>query len=146
VTGANFLLANYFLASYCREMKREPMSLAPEAVSACIAYAWPGNVRELENEMKRLVLSVFGSTVQREDLSEAICGTRAEPLSRSEPGSLKDVVSDLEKRMIEDALKQFNQNQRHAAKALGLSRHGLIKKMKRYNITRSDGLIKDQRN
>ena len=36
--------------------------------------------------------------------------------------------------MIQEALQQTKQNQLHAAKALGLSRHGLIKKMKRYGI------------
>src|SRR6516225_7741908 len=41
-------LANYFLVNYCREMKMEPMNLAPEAARACTDYPWPGNVRELE--------------------------------------------------------------------------------------------------
>jgi Nif-specific regulatory protein len=128
-------LANYHLTNYCREMKREPMNLTPHAVSACMNYSWPGNVRELENEMKRLVLSVSGNTVAQEDLADAIRGngTRAIP-SISVPGCLKDVVSELEKRMIREALQHCKQNQLHAAKALGLSRHGLIKKMKRYSI------------
>jgi Nif-specific regulatory protein len=129
------VLANYYLTSYCREMKKQPMNLAPEAVSACMNYAWPGNVRELENEMKRLVLSVFGNTIAREDLSEAIRGSKTEaPASGSPPRFLKDIVSELEKRMIQEALQQSKQNQLHAAKTLGLSRHGLIKKMKRYSI------------
>jgi Nif-specific regulatory protein len=128
-------LASYHLTNYCREMKREPMNLSPQAVSACIDYSWPGNVRELENEMKRLVLSVSGNMVAQEDLAEAIRGngTRAMP-SISVPNSLKDVVSELEKRMIREALQHCKHNQLHAAKALGLSRHGLIKKMKRYSI------------
>jgi Nif-specific regulatory protein len=132
-------LANYYLANYCREMKREPISLTPEAASACMDYAWPGNVRELENEMKRLVLSVAGNTVVKEDLSEAIrrSGIDAGPATAA-PSYLKDIVSDLEKRMIQEALQHSKQNQLHAAKALGLSRHGLIKKMKRYNIRLRD--------
>jgi Nif-specific regulatory protein len=128
-------LANYFLANYCREMKREPVNLTPEAASACMEYPWRGNVRELENEMKRLVLSVSGNTVTKKDLSEAISRSGTEvAASLSTPNSLKDVVSEIEKRMIQEALQQTKQNQLHAAKALGLSRHGLIKKMKRYNI------------
>jgi Nif-specific regulatory protein len=128
-------LANYLLANYCREMKLEPVNLTTEAVSACMDYPWPGNVRELENEMKRLVLSVSGNTVAKKDLSEAIRrnGTEVAP-SLSTPRFLKDVVSEIERRMIQEALQQTKQNQLHAAKALGLSRHGLIKKMKRYNI------------
>ena len=40
--------------------------------------------------------------------------------------------------MIQEALQQTKQNQLHAARTLGLSRHGLIKKMKRYNIRLRD--------
>jgi transcriptional regulator with PAS, ATPase and Fis domain len=60
--------------------------------------------------------------------------TDAEAPSVSGSRYLKDIVSDIERRMIQEALQQSRQNQLHAAKALGLSRHGLIKKMKRYNI------------
>jgi transcriptional regulator with PAS, ATPase and Fis domain len=89
--------------------------------------------------MRRVVLSVPETTVTREDLSEAIRGssTDAAP-SISTTKFLKDIVSDLEKRMIQEALEQTRQNQQHAAKALGLSRQGLIKKMKRYKIVRRD--------
>ncbi len=128
-------LANYYLTNYCRQMKKEPMNLAPQATSACMDYSWPGNVRELENEMKRLVLSVGGNTVVQEDLSEAIRRSGAQATtSASASRYLKDIVSELKRRMIQDALQQSRQNQLHAAKALGLSRHGLIKKMKLYNI------------
>jgi Nif-specific regulatory protein len=132
-------LANHLLANYCREMKKEPMRLAPQASGACMDYSWPGNFRELENEMRRLVLSVSSHTVAPEDLSEAIrrSGTAAAP-SLSTPKLLKDVVSELEKRMIQEALQQSKHNQLHAARVLGLSRHGLIKKMKRYNIRLRD--------
>jgi Nif-specific regulatory protein len=132
-------LANYYLASYCREMKKEPMNLSPQAARACMDYPWPGNVRELENEMKRLVLSVVGNTVTGEDLSEAIRGSEAKSVpAMSAPRFLKDIVSDIEKRMIQEALQQSHQNQLHAARALGLSRHGLIKKIKRYSINVRD--------
>ena len=133
-------LANYLLINYCREMKMEPVTLTAEAASACMNYPWPGNVRELENEMKRLVLSVSGNTVGKRDLSEAILnssGTEVAP-SSSTPRFIKDVVCEVEKRMIQEALQQTKQNQLHAARTLGLSRHGLIKKMKRYNIRLRD--------
>jgi Nif-specific regulatory protein len=132
-------LANYLLANYCREMKLEPVNLTPEAASACMDFSWPGNVRELENEMKRLVLSVSGNTVAKKDLSEAIRISGTEVVSSlSTPRLMKDVVCEIEKRMIQEALQQSKQNQLHAAKALGLSRHGLIKKMKRYNMRLRD--------
>jgi Nif-specific regulatory protein len=129
-------LANHFLARYCREAKKQPMSLTPEALSCLTNYSWPGNVRELENEMWRLSASIAKDTVTAEDLSEAIrsAGTNHSS-SRSRPDqSLKDTVTELEKRMIVEALQRCGKNQLQAAQALGLSRQGLIKKMKRYGI------------
>ncbi|HEU4340815.1 MAG TPA: sigma-54 dependent transcriptional regulator, partial [Candidatus Binatia bacterium] len=133
-------LAGYYLANYCREMSREPMNLAPPAASACMRYDWPGNVRELENEVKRLVLSVPGNTIAPEDLSDPIRKSSTEAVGQpvADPRFLKDIVSDLERRMIQEALQQTKHNQQHAAKALGLSRQGLIKKMRRYNIPARD--------
>jgi transcriptional regulator with PAS, ATPase and Fis domain len=133
-------LAGYYLTNYCREMNREPMNLASQAASACMRYAWPGNVRELENEMKRLVLSVPGNMIAQEDLSDAIRRSDTEAAGHpvSGPRLLKDIVSDIERRMIQEALQQTKHNQQHAANALGLSRQGLIKKMRRYNIVARD--------
>jgi Nif-specific regulatory protein len=128
------LLANYFLGNYCRETQREPMEFAAPALRAITYYPWPGNVRELENEIKRLAISVPRRTIIEEDLPEAM-RIGAIPAAISRPTRyLKDIVSDLEKRMILDALEENRQNQQHAAIVLGLSRQGLIKKMKRYSI------------
>jgi len=117
-------------------MKKEPMSLTPQALGCLMNYPWPGNVRELENEVKRLVVSVTRKTITAEDLSESIrnsIGRR--PASKLQPRrSLKETVAEPERRMILEALRGFRQNQQQAVKALGLNRQGLIKKMKRYSI------------
>lgn len=49
-------LANLFLAKFCEDNGREPMSVGPDALAALQRYAWPGNVRELENTMERAVV------------------------------------------------------------------------------------------
>ncbi len=130
------LLANYFLAKYCHEMKRDPMQLSPGALRQLMDYPWPGNVRALENEITRLVLSGPRKTISEADLSEAFRGGSAgEPPLALPPGlSLKQVVAELEKRLILDALERSGQNQQRAAKVLRVSRQGLIKKMKRYGF------------
>jgi len=48
--------------------------------------------------------------------------------------NLKDAVEDLERRMIAHALSETRNNQLQAARSLGLSRQGLINKMKRYAL------------
>ena len=130
------LLANYFLANGCREINKEPMSLTSKALSALVHYPWPGNVRELENEIKRLVVTVRRKTIAEDDLSEAIRDSDSgrPPLESKAERSLKTTVSELEKRLIQETLQRYRQNQQQAAKALGLSRQGLFKKMKRYGI------------
>jgi Nif-specific regulatory protein len=130
------LLANYFLANHCREMNRQPMELTPEALRSLKNYSWPGNIRELENEMKRLAVMVGGNSVLESDLSQVMRQSERALTPAASTGNrgLKDTIANLEKQMISDALKEHHQNQQHAAKALGLSRQGLIKKMKRYGI------------
>ena len=130
------LLANSFLATYCREMKKEAKKLAPGALRCLKEYSWPGNVRELENEMKRGVVLSERKVVTEEDLSEAVRngGSKGGLAQFLPAGSLKEIVTALEKRLIAEALQARQQNQQQTAKMLGLSRQGLIKKMKRYVI------------
>jgi len=100
------------------------------------AYRWPGNVRELENEMKRLAVSARHDVIVVEDLSVEI-QTANDHDTAGEPNParpLNEAVADLEKRMIAEALRTCHQNQQQAARMLGVSRQGLIKKMKRYGV------------
>ncbi len=130
------LLANNFLTKYCQEMKREPMTISSSALSCLQTYSWPGNVRELENEIKRIVALVRRGTIMDEDVADSIRG-EAHPAVGSgnlRSGSLKETVEALERDLIRGALQDSQQNQQKAAEALGLSRQGLIKKMRRYGI------------
>lgn len=130
------LLANNFLAKYCQEMKRKPMTFSPSALNCLKTYSWPGNVRELQNEMKRVAVSVHREAITEEDLCEPIRSQGAEAVSSVSlrARSLKETVEKLEKELIREALQTSQQNQLKAASALRLSRQGLIKKMKRYGI------------
>ena len=112
------------------------MTLSPSALSCLEAYSWPGNVRELENEMKRAVVLVHREAITEEDLGESIRSQSGEAVGSGSKraGSLKETVEILERDLIRNALQTSRQNQLQAATALGLSRQGLIKKMKRYGI------------
>ncbi len=131
------MLAAYFLARYCREMNREPKRFAPDALHCLKRYRWPGNVRELENEIKRIVVLTRRRVIGAGDLSEAI-----REVGRSAAGGaplpdedgLKERVEALEKRLIREALRDHGGNRTRTAAALGLSRQGLIKKLKRYGF------------
>ncbi|WP_053234567.1 sigma-54-dependent Fis family transcriptional regulator [Sandaracinus amylolyticus] len=96
------------------------------ALTAMRGYAWPGNVRELENELRRALL-VAGDTIALEHLSPAL---RGDDTTHAEL-DLKAQTEALERRLVERALEVHGGNQTRAAKALGLSRFGLQKMLKR---------------
>ncbi|HWD00414.1 MAG TPA: sigma 54-interacting transcriptional regulator [Candidatus Sulfopaludibacter sp.] len=130
------LLANHFLKEYCRETTRAAMEFTSDVVRKLANSPWPGNVRQLRNEVMRLAACARQNVITEEDLMEGIpMRGPAEPaLAPLRLQSLKVAVEELELRMIQQALNETRSNQQQAAKLLGLSRQGLINKMKRYAI------------
>ena len=138
------VLANHFLSKYCKMMNTELKQFTTRALEELSSYSWPGNARQLENEIKRLVASVRGKSVTEDHLDGSIRNLsasiqsfhpREEPLPKSSTSrSLPDAVEQLERRLIEEALRNSGGNKQKAAQVLGLSRQGLIKKLKRLSI------------
>jgi DNA-binding NtrC family response regulator len=102
------------------------------------AHDWPGNARQLENEVKRLVASVRTRVITEAHLALPA----ARKPDQSQPGAglqtgqtLFDALQTLERKMIEEALSQAAGNKHKASQRLGLSRQGLIKKLKRLGMT-----------
>jgi DNA-binding NtrC family response regulator len=135
------LLTNHFLHKHCKTMSAMPKNFTSGALQCLIRYPWPGNSRQLENEVKRLVASVRSNSIKEEYLDTAIRNyddTVAEPTTSETaqpapppPQTLPAAVEALERRMIEAALTECRGNKQRAAQVLGLSRQGLIKKLKR---------------
>ena len=130
------LLANYFLDQYCTQMDRPRKKLSAGAMQRLMEYSWPGNIRQLENEMKRLAVMVRGTTIHEDALEEGIrCPPQMNGGTEDLQGRrLHQAVAELEQRMIKETLAACRFNQVQTAKRLGLSRQGLIKKIKRHNI------------
>jgi len=133
------VLANHFLQKHCVAMSLEPKQFAEAALQRMATYDWPGNTRQLENEIKRMLASVRGKTITadqlgiQQDFSAAPGPTAA---TRPEAGkSLYAAVEVLERQMIQDALIASGGNKLKAAQALGLSRQGLFKKLKKLGVT-----------
>lgn len=128
------LLAGHFLKEYCRETQRQPMEFAARVMRRLCASDWPGNARQLRNEVMRMAACARGSVIAEEDRWEAMPAPGGGPAPASQPRPLKAAVAELEKRLIEEALRSTEGNQQRAARQLGLSRQGLINKMKRYGF------------
>jgi Nif-specific regulatory protein len=129
------LLAQHFLDRVCKEAGVPTKSFASDAVQRLMEHRWPGNIRELENEIRRLVVLVRRREVRAEDLSDAIGKASGGALPSG--SGLKEQVDALERRLIKEALEVCAGNQSQAAQRLGVSRQGLIKKLKRFELAPS---------
>jgi two-component system response regulator HupR/HoxA len=116
----------------------EPPEIAAEAEQVLLRYDWPGNVREVFNEADRLVaLYPRMKRIDESMLSEHI---RREPGSQSfdlrllYDSPLPRAVGYLEENLLRKTLVQTNWNKSASARILGLSRQGLLKKIKRYGL------------
>jgi DNA-binding NtrC family response regulator len=128
------LLANHFLAEYCAESGRQ-LVFSAGLLRRMKSARWPGNVRQLQNEVKRLAACAADRIIGEEELSEEVAAAEDEPVAvPGRTGSLKDALEDLERRLIADTMRSLDYNQQRAAKALGLSRQGLINKLNRYHL------------
>ncbi|HEX7855125.1 MAG TPA: sigma-54 dependent transcriptional regulator [Sphingobium sp.] len=113
-------------------------SLASSALQWLATRRWPGNVRELRAVVEcAAALSPSGAagiTISAEGLAFAV-GEQAMPATTTQrPHTLEEEVAALERRRITEALKRTGHNHTHAARDLGLSRAGLLKKMDRMGL------------
>jgi DNA-binding NtrC family response regulator len=131
------IIAKHFLKKHCNILNIETKQFAPAALKRLQLYPWPGNARQLENEAKRLVASVRGTTIGEDQLelpTEQFETDGRETELSFDGKTIDEVVNDIERRMIDDALKKYHWNKQKAAQALGLSRQGLTKMLKRLGI------------
>jgi DNA-binding NtrC family response regulator len=127
------LLADYLLTKYCQRLGKE-CRFTPECLSMLDKYPFPGNIRELENEIARaLTLAPDQGTITPDLFSDSIRhAARVTPGLK--PGSVQAVTDQMERSLVQKALEEFNGNRTRAAEKLGLSRRGLLNKIRRFGL------------
>jgi transcriptional regulator with PAS, ATPase and Fis domain len=132
------VLAQHFLEKYGEENNKTGMELGPDALDLLVEYDWPGNVRELENVIERAVVLGSGVRVGADLIPEHI---RAAPsfhipkfVVPPEGISFKDVITNVEKRLIESTLEAAGGVQKRAAELLRIKPTTLNEMIKRYEI------------
>jgi len=120
-------LAAYFLATHSRRYRKHLAGFEPAAAKLMLENAWQGNVRELNHVIERAVLMAQDHLIRVGDL--AVRAAR-EGTGRLEEMSLEDVEGFL----IKKALARHDGNVSHAARALGLSRSALYRRLERYGL------------
>ncbi len=142
------MLAKHFIDRFCRDLNKR-LNLAPRAVEELQSYAWPGNVRELQNCIERAVILTEGDTIHARHLSlsfreapltaSAAAEEEASPWSKIDlSGSLAEatrrVVADVERRKIEQALKEAGGNRNRTADLLQVTYKVLLAKLKEHGL------------
>lgn len=121
------LLAAHFLKQHLQRYRKNLSGFEPGALQALMNYAWPGNVRELDHAIERAVLLALGNQIQAGDL-----GLRA---GQDAPTRWEDLsLEEVERLLIQKALSRHDGNVSHAARALGLSRSGLYRRIQKFGL------------
>lgn len=142
-----YFIVKHFVDLFNAEFGLRIQGLDPEAWDVLKGYGFPGNLRELRNVIESAFNIVVGPFIKREHLPDYLIQAIAAPCFnpagrllegdyRAEVGrrSLQEIMEDVEKNLIEQALEQAAGNKLAAAALLGISRPGLYKKINRYRI------------
>jgi two-component system NtrC family response regulator len=125
-------LAREFLQRYANQNGRTKLVFTPDALRAMSRYSWPGNVRELQNRVKRAVIMANESRVTAKDLELA----QDHDVGASPATTLRQAREQVEREMIEQALKRNSGRITSAAAELGISRPTFYELMEKLGIAK----------
>jgi len=121
------LLASHFGRRHAARYRKRITGFAADAMQALRAHPWPGNVRELDHAVERAVLLAEGDQIRARDLA---LGAPSDGAAALEQMSLEEV----ERVLVQKALTRAGGNVSEAAKALGLSRSALYRRLKHHGL------------
>jgi len=126
-------LVDHFLADTCARFGMRVKTIAPETIARLAAHSWEkNNVRELRNVVERMVIACDGERIEPEHVPPlAAAAGREEPAD----GTLQDLKSAAERRIVLAALEKHDWHITHTAETLGLADHSsLLRIMRRHGI------------
>jgi two-component system, NtrC family, response regulator AtoC len=131
------LLIEYFLNKYRYSPSSPPTRISEEAITRMLDYDWPGNVRQLENEIRRAVVYSQGKVITSDLLSlepgrpvleyDIVNAVR-------ERVSLDTLLRDIERSVLNEALRQCDGDKAAAAERIGLTTKVFGSKLKEFGI------------
>lgn len=132
------LLADHYIKYFNHKMGKNITGISELAQNAFLNHEWKGNVRELKNVIESAFNTAQKNEIMMKDVPELAQHTQKMLLSAPQPtptlnGSLKDMINQYEKSIIENTLKE-SKTLAEAAEKLDMSRQNLRYKMKRYNL------------
>jgi DNA-binding NtrC family response regulator len=138
-------LARHFVEKFCKDLNKKPLQLSVGAIEDLKAYAWPGNVRELQNCIERAVILTEGDAIQQRHLNLSFRNAEPAQIQAVDPwdqidlaGTLADALrrvgNEVERRKIQQAMKDAGGDKAKAAHALQIGFKVLVQKLKLHGI------------
>jgi two-component system, NtrC family, response regulator AtoC len=127
---------NYFVRRFADEAHLEAPLVTPDAMKLLCRCPWPGNVRELANVMERAVIMSQG-VIDVMDLPGVLPTTELPVVAVPENGTYREQMRQVEKQILENALRQNQGNRVRTAKALDISRRALLYKIDEHGLGRN---------
>ncbi|TLX48080.1 sigma-54-dependent Fis family transcriptional regulator [Pseudoalteromonas phenolica] len=121
------LLIEFYADLYCKKYKLDHKTVSDKTMAQLLAYDWPGNIRELQHLVERSVILSDGEQLQFQLMPNQETQSGAAQLDTYN-------LADIEQMTIERAIADFKGNISHAAKALGITRASLYRKMEKYGV------------
>ncbi len=134
------LLVEHFVARFNRRQGKSVAGVTPDVMALLMAHDYPGNVRELENIIERAFVLCAGGQIERKHLPPELTGQPAlVPAPAAE--RMADQMRAAEAQAIRAALERCGGNRLAAARALGLHKSTLFRKIRALGIElpREDG-------
>ncbi len=136
------LLANDLAEKHAKRLGKKINGLSENVITKFMEYNWPGNVRELENVIERAIILCKGNLISLSDLpdflNEATPESCKEALNKQDNNcNLKNALKNPERKIIIQTLESVEWNRNAAARALGINRTTLYKKMVRYELLKN---------
>lgn len=121
------LLAGFFLNRFAKKYGKGNLRLTDKAIEKLEKYSWPGNVRELEHTIEKAVILSEGEFIEPSDFYMR---------PNEEKSAVIESISleEMEKILIEKAMKKHDMNISAIAAELGITRPTLYSKMKKYGL------------
>ncbi len=134
------ILAHHFVEQFRVQQGKQAMEISPEASCLLLSYPFPGNIRELKHAIEMAVTFCPDSVIIPTFLPVEIQAQRLPPKDTSPQQfhSLETDLSETERQLLLNALQNSGWKKSAAAKALGISRETLWRKLKEYNISQTD--------
>jgi DNA-binding NtrC family response regulator len=122
-------LINHFIRRFNKRFRRDVRGITPDGLNALMAYDFPGNVRELENLIERAFAMGAREQITLADLPSL---TARPDIAPSVANKTIPTLAEVEKDLILRALAVFNNDKEEAARALGISRRTIYRRLKEY--------------